>query len=416
MRNLGRFRTRDSALAYYVNQLENLDKRLYEPLTSVSWGRDIKLRPGITMSNESTSFIRSAFAATGTLNQTGNMSWISPETTAIPGVSVNGEKVVLPLRLLAREISYTSVELERSQLTGQPIDTQKMDAMNTIYQMNTDQMVYIGATEVGATGLVNSALVTNVAAVANGISGTPEWTTKTPDEMLADVNELLESVWSASAFAVCPNKLLLPPAQFSYLASQKVSSAGNISILKFLRENCISLEAGVGELDIKPVKWLTDRGVGPSDRMVAYTNAEDRVRFPMVPVRRETAYYSGIRFTAPYLWAFGEMEIVYPETIGYRDGIQDLILAIGFVMKIFTKRPIVLDGAKLLPGAHVVDDKYEKNWYLLCQVTSGIVQIIEKPQDSEEIVVKKDESMNLEESLKPEDVKDVVKKGKTQKR
>ncbi len=321
MRNLGRFRTRDSALAYYVNQLENLDKRLYEPLTSVSWGRDIKLRPGITMSNESTSFIRSAFAATGTLNQTGNMSWISPETTAIPGVSVNGEKVVLPLRLLAREISYTSVELERSQLTGQPIDTQKMDAMNTIYQMNTDQMVYIGATEVGATGLVNSALVTNVAAVANGISGTPEWTTKTPDEMLADVNELLESVWSASAFAVCPNKLLLPPAQFSYLASQKVSSAGNISILKFLRENCISLEAGVGELDIKPVKWLTDRGVGPSDRMVAYTNAEDRVRFPMVPVRRETAYYSGIRFTAPYLWAFGEMEIVYPETIGYRDGI-----------------------------------------------------------------------------------------------
>ncbi len=85
-------------------------------------------------------------------------------------------------------------------------------------------------------------------------------------------------------------------------------------------------------------------------------------------------------------------------------------------MKIFTKRPIVLDGAKLLPGAHVVDDKYEKNWYLLCQVTSGIVQIIEKPQDSEEIVVKKDESMNLEESLKPEDVKDVVKKGKTQKR
>ena len=46
--------------------------------------------------------------------------------------------------------------------------------------------------------------------------------------------------------------------------------------------------------------------------MVAYTNDESRVRFPMVPVRRETAYYQGIRFTAPYLWAFGQMEIVYP--------------------------------------------------------------------------------------------------------
>ncbi|CAB4149655.1 Protein of unknown function DUF2184 [uncultured Caudovirales phage] len=315
-----RFKTRDSALAYYVNQLENLDKRLYEPLTSVSWGRDIKLRSGITMSNEATSFIRSTFAATGTLNQTGNMPWISAESTAIPGVSVNGEKIVLPLRLLAREIAFTSVELERSQLTGQPIDAQKTNALNTLYQMNTDQMVYVGATEVGATGLLNSGLVT-AAPVANGALGSPLWSQKTPDEILADVNTLISASWEASAFAVCPGKLLLPPAKFSYISSQKVSSAGNVSILKFLKENCISLETNGKELEIQPVKWLTGRGDGGADRMVAYTNDEQFVRFPMVPIRRETAYYKGIMFTAPYLWAFGEMEVVYPETIRYADGI-----------------------------------------------------------------------------------------------
>lgn len=315
-----RFKTRDSALSYFVNQLDNLDKRLYQPLTSVSWGRDIKLRAGITMSNESTSFIRSSFAAAGTLKTGGNMPWISAETTAIPGVSVNGERIVLPLRLLAREISYTSVELDRSNLTGQSIDTQKIDALNTLYQMNTDQMVYIGATEVGATGLLNSADVT-VDNVVDGISGSSLWSQKTPDEILADVNSLISASWAASAYAVCPGKLLLPPAQFSYLASQKVSSAGNMSILKFLEENCISLKVNGKALDIQPVKWLTAAGGGGDDRMVVYTDAEDRVRFPMVPVRRETAYYQGIRYTAPYLWAFGELEIVYPECIRYGDGI-----------------------------------------------------------------------------------------------
>jgi len=40
-----------------------------------------------------------------------------------------------------------------------------------------------------------------------------------------------------------------------------------------------------------------------------------------VPVRRETAYYQGIRFTAPYLYAFGQIEFVYPETVQYADGI-----------------------------------------------------------------------------------------------
>lgn len=319
------FKTRDSALSYFVNQLDNLDPRLYQPLVSVSWGRDIKLRPGITMSNESTSFIRSAFAAAGSLanptgNSGGNMPWVSAETTAIPGVSINGERVVLPLRLLAREISYTSPELDRSQLLGQPIDAQKMDAFNVIYQMNTDQMVYVGSSDVGATGLLNSALVTS-GAVANGASGSPLWVNKTALEILADVNTLLTSCWLASAYAVCPSSLRLPPAQFSYISSQLVSSAGSISILQFLKQNSIALNINGKELDIQPIKWLPGLGADSTDRMMVYTNELDRVRFPMVPVRREVAYYQGIRFIAPYLWAFGEVELVYPETVQYADGI-----------------------------------------------------------------------------------------------
>lgn len=313
--------TKDSTLAYYVNQLENLDKRFYEPLVAVSWGRDIKLRAGITMSNESTSFIQSAFAAAGTLqNTTGNMPWVSAETNAIPGISVNGQKVVTPLRLLAREISYTSVELNRSQDTGQPIDVQKMNAFNVVYQMNTDQMVYIGSSDVGATGLLNNAGVTS-GVVAPGVSGSTLWVNKTPDEILADVNTLVTSTWAASGYAVCPGSLLLPPANFSYIASQKVSSAGNVSILKFLQENAISLNVNNKPLEINPVKWLPGLGSNSSNRMVAYTNEEDRVRFPMVPVRRETAYYHGIRFIAPYLWAFGQVEFPYLESVQYADGI-----------------------------------------------------------------------------------------------
>lgn len=326
MRNMGKFRTRDSALSYFINQLDNLDQRLYEPLVSVSWGRDIKLRSGITMSNESTSFIRSAFAGAGTLsnpstaNLGGNMPWVSAETNTIPGVSVNGERIVTPLRLLAREVSYTSPELERSNLTGQPIDTQKLDALNQLYQMNTDQMVYIGSSDIGATGLLNSPLVTS-GNVAAGASGSTLWSNKTPDEILADVNTLLSSTWTGSALALCPSGLRLPPVQFSMIASQKVSSAGNVSVLEFLKKNSIALAINGKELDIQPIKWLTGRGSGSTNRMMVYTNDESRIRFPMVPIRRETPYYQGIRFTSPYLWAFGEVEFVYPETVRYADGI-----------------------------------------------------------------------------------------------
>lgn len=312
-------KTFDSTLAYYVNQLDNLDKKLYEPLYSVTWGRDIKLRTGITMANESTSFIRSNIGAIGTQNASGK-PWISPNTTTLPGVSINGERVTLPLRLLGQEVSYSSVELERSQLLGQPIDAQKFNALNTIYQMATDEMIYVGDTAVGAEGLVNSTLVTS-GSVPNGAGGSPLWINKTPDEILKDVNDMITAAWQASGFAVCPDKLLLPPAQFAYISSQKISTAGNVSILTFLEDNSISLRVNGRKLDIQPLKWLTGRGTGGADRMVAYTNDEERVRFPMVPIRRETPYYLGIKFNAPYIWAFGEVEFVYPETAVYRDGI-----------------------------------------------------------------------------------------------
>lgn len=313
-------KTFDSTLAYFVNQLDNLDKKLYEPLYSVTWGRDIKLRTGITMANESTSFIRSNIGAIGTQSASGK-PWISPNTTTLPGVSINGERVTLPLRLLGQEVSYTSVELERSQLIGQPIDAQKFNALNVLYQMNTDEMVYIGDSAVGAEGLLNSTLVTAASVTADGSGSSTLWSTKTPDQILRDVNDMITAAWQASGFSVCPDKLLLPPTQYAYIASQKISTAGNVSILTFLEDNSISLRVNGRKLEIQPVKWLTGRGTAGADRMVCYTNEEDRVRFPMVPIRRETPYYLGIKFNAPYIWAFGEVEFVYPETVIYRDGI-----------------------------------------------------------------------------------------------
>lgn len=312
-------KVQDSTLAFFISQLDNFDPTLHAPLFNVTWGRDIKLRPNVSLAQESTSFARNAVAAPGTLSA-GGKPWISANTKAIPGVGINSERLVLPLRPLAQEISYTSIELQRSQLLGQPIDTMKLDAFNMSYQMNTDAMVYVGDTDVGAEGLLNSSLVT-ASAVATGASGSKLWKNKTPDEILADVNDMLRTSWQNSGFAVCPADLLLPPEQFSYIASQKVSSAGNVSILKFLKENCIALVQNGKELNINPVKWATGRGADSTDRMCCYTNQLNFVRFPLVPVRRETPYYQGITFSAPYVYGFGEMEFVYPETMLYRDGI-----------------------------------------------------------------------------------------------
>lgn len=313
------FKTKDSGLSFMVGQLDKFDPKFHEPLFLTTWQRDVDLRTDISLGNESSSFLRSSFAGGGTLNATG-LPWIEQNTTAIPAVTVGGERVINPIKTLAREIAYSQLDLERAALLGQSMDTWQLNALNNKYQLETDQMVYIGASEVGMTGLLNSPLV-GVSAVVNGASGSPLWKNKTPVEVLNDLNTALTAAWAATGYAVAPSKIGIPPAQYTYLTANLISTAGSASILTFLKDNSMTNALNGRALEIVPMKYLTGRGVGGTDRMIVYTKSEDRVRFPLVPMQRQTAYYHGIKFFAPYIWAYGQMEMLYPETVSYIDGI-----------------------------------------------------------------------------------------------
>lgn len=324
-------RTVDSTGAFLVGELERLDQTLHMPLASVTWSRDIDLREDVTIADEVSSFTLSTFGSQGGLgtgNAIGNgKSWIGKQSNQISGVSVDIAKIAGPLRPWGNEIKYSIMELESAAKLGRPIDQQKYEGMQLKFQMDVDEQVYYGDTGNGDTGLTNNSLVTNVSNVAAGAGGTTAWTTKTPDEILTDVNTALTSVWAASAWAVIPGRLLLPPAQFGYISTQKVSLAGNVSILKYLQDNNLLTTSGRGKIDIFPCKWLIGAGVGGTigtagvDRMVVYTKEKERVRFPMTLLQRTPIQYDSIFHKTTYFNKLGRVEMVYPETCGYFDGL-----------------------------------------------------------------------------------------------
>jgi hypothetical protein len=319
-------RTVDSAGAFLVGELERLDQTLNMPLTMVTWGRDIDLREDVTMGDEASAFMNTTFGGAGGINPTGK-NWIGKVTDAISGISVDVGKTSNPLNIWGTELKYTIPELESSVRLGRPIDQQKFDGMNLKHQMDTDEQVYVGDAPLGLYGLTNSPAVT-LTNVAIGAQGTTGWSTKTPDEILADVNNLLNLTWAASGWAVMPDRLLLPPRQYGFIVSQKVSNAGNISIIEFLRNNSLSNAANGRPLDIQPLKWLVGGGAGGTigidnghDRMVAYTKRRDLVRFPMTTLQRTPLEYRSIYMITTYICRLGVVEFVYPETLMYADGL-----------------------------------------------------------------------------------------------
>ncbi len=311
--------TIDSTGAFLVGELERLDPTMHEPLAAVTWPRDIDLREDVTAADEISSYTVSSYAAAGGILPN-DINWSSKNATANAGIELDIGKITHPLKLWDMELGFTIPELISAQKLGRPIDEQKLKGIKLKHQMDIDQQVYTGNTTFGDQGMFNNSNVT-ATNVVNGSSGSPLWANKSPDEILADVNTLLTNVWTTSGYAIMPRELRIPPAQYGYLTSQKVSLAGNISIIEFLRNNSLCKAANGVELNIQPVKWLPGLGAGSTNRMVAYTRDKDRIRYPLVPLQRTPVQYRGIYQIVVYWCRLGVVEIVYPETMGYADGI-----------------------------------------------------------------------------------------------
>ena len=336
------FTTYDSTGAFIVGELERLDMTLHDPLTSVSWGRDIDLREDVTIADEVSSFTKSVYGVASCLGagqgiQNGK-AWAGKNSNQITGISLDIGKIPNPLTVWAMELAYTVLELESAAKLGRPIDQQKYEGLQMKHQQDIDEMVYVGDSNVvvtgttTATGLVNNPGVTatNVATV----SGNTTWSAKINaglyDAVTADVNTLLTNVWASSGYAMMPDRLLLPPADFGLIATQKVSTAGNVSILKYIQENNILTTSGRGKLQIYPLKWLNGAGSGGTigtggaghDRMVAYTKDKKRVRYPMTMMQRTPIQYDGLYHKTVYFCRLGVTEIVYTECAGYADGLS----------------------------------------------------------------------------------------------
>lgn len=330
----GRFvdeRFYDSTGAFMVGELERLDQTAHAPLSAVSWHRDIDIRSDVTLGDEISSFMLSTFASQGGLgagNSVGNgKAWAGKKSDQIASVGIDLAKTPNPLNIWALEIAYTVLELESAAQTGRPIGQQKYDGLQLKYQMDVDEMVYIGDTSLGLTGLFNNAGV-GVTNLPAGAMGSPTWAQKSPDEVLADINTGITTVWAASGYAVMPKDIRIPPVQYGQIAMQKVSLAGSESVLGYVLKNNVATKSGAGQLSIEPAKFAIGAGVGGTplvadghDRMIVYTKDKDRVRYPMTSLARTPLQYDSLWQKTTYYGRLGVVEWVYPSTGGYFDGL-----------------------------------------------------------------------------------------------
>lgn len=309
-----------SGLAFVEGELEKLDPTLNEPLTSVTWPRDIVAIYGGGYIEYTSNF----FADYATTGQDTD-AFINGQTNDIPIIQADIQKDIWRV--------FTWANILRVPFIDQMFLNQVSRSLNDIfdrgiklsYQKALDRMVYIAYPEkFGAYGLLNNPAVL-VTTAAPGASGNTSWFTKSPSEILLDWNEAISYLQEATEYdpSALPNHVLLPPRAFNYLVGQLISSAGNNSILTFLTQNNAAQAQGV-DLTIVQCRWCIGAGVGGTDRAMFYNDDERFVHFNIpVPLSRVMTQplVNQMSYHTAYVSQMGEVKFIYPQTAVYVDGI-----------------------------------------------------------------------------------------------
>lgn len=306
--------------AFLISELAKRDNQIREPLDSVTYPRDIVVESGGGWAD----FVEVMGVQYGVTGGSGASPVQAGGSNGLPVVQASLDKGTFKAHTFAVALRVMWQDMQRANFVGRSLDDLLQNGVRKSYDKHMDQNVYMGITEYGSTGLFNDANVTQTTA-ATGAGGYTTWSTKTPDEILADVNKAITDAWAAAEYdeSAIPNHILIPYEQYSYLVANKVSAYADKSILTYLLDNNMAKQQGK-DLFIAGCRWAKGAGTGSTDRMLVYCNDRRFVKVEeLVPLQRAMTQPNATSFCYDTAFAANvtEAEIVYPQTMLYVDGI-----------------------------------------------------------------------------------------------
>jgi hypothetical protein len=308
-----------SGMAFLNGELEKRDPKLYEPLKSVTWPRDMPVKTG----GGWVDYTSNAFVNYGISNPN-HGGIIGTQSNAIPVVQADFSKDLYKAFPWANIMVISFVDMEKLNQIGRSIDEVLDKGIRLNWDKSLDLNAYQGVSALGTYGLVNNPNITATSA-ATGAASSKLWKNKTPDEILYDINLAIETAWAASEYDLTgmPNQINIPPEQYADIVSRKMAGNADKSILTYLLENNIAKNQGV-DITIEPSRWCKGVGTGSTDRLIAYVNDEDRVHFDItVPLSRRITQPSVMDggYVTLYMGQYGEVKFLYTQCALYVDGI-----------------------------------------------------------------------------------------------
>lgn len=257
------------------------------------------------------------------LDGVGAAQWFNGKAQDVPNVELLREKFDTTVAMAAIGYRYDLAELGQAMLLGMNLTVDKANVARRAAEEFIQKKVLLGDTSKNMKGLLNQTSVTTGTAAATGTASATTWASKTPDNVLADVNAALTGIYTGSYGAEIADTLLLPYQQMLDISTRRIDATNQTTLLEWILRNNIYTRMTGQELKVRGVWGLETAGSGSTTRMVAYRRDPSILKFHMpMPFRFMPVWQVGpIIYEVPGIFRLGGVDVKRPASMRYVDGI-----------------------------------------------------------------------------------------------
>lgn len=249
-------------------------------------------------------------------DQSGIAKIISNYADDLPDADVSGREFFATVKTLGASYKYTIQEMRAAVYGNVPLEQRRAAAARRAIAQRENRIAFFGDVGANLQGLFTAANVTSVTIPATGTGSSTLWSTKTPDQILFDMNLVANTVVSTSLGVEIPDTMLLPLAQYQYVASTARSANSDTTILNYFLQN---------NPHVKQVEWVNElatAGASSAARMYAYRRSPEVLTLE-IPSDFEQLEMQirNLVYKVPCIERIGGVLVYYPLAIAFGDGI-----------------------------------------------------------------------------------------------
>lgn len=239
---------------------------------------------------------------------------VSDYATDFPRVDVYATENQSKIFSLGDSYGYSIKEIRRSTLAGNNLDTRRANTARRAIDELFDRLAWEGDSDYNIQGFFDYPGITEYT-VPNGAAGTKPWSTKTPDEINEDLVGICDAVSVPTNGREMVDTILLPRTQYNLIKNTRMGGSSDTTIFKYFSDNN-------PEIMIEALDELKDRGVGSTQRMIAYTKDSEHLSMEIPQAFEQMdPEKKGMTWVINCHAEFGGVIIYYPQSVAFADGI-----------------------------------------------------------------------------------------------